>query len=104
MLYMGQIEWFSTESPNNNKERISQKFVSEQRNTPYERAKEIGESIRMNIDQAGKMKKSTREIETDDLKEKTKARTILKDKWQGFIRPFWLTLFSPKDSVSLLHA
>ena len=28
-------------------------------NTLYERAKEIGESIGMNIDQAGKMKKST---------------------------------------------
>ena len=104
MLYMGQIERFSAKSPNNNKERISQKIVSEQRKTPYERTKEMGESIRMNIDQAGKMKISTRKIEKDDLKEKTKARTILKDKWQGFIQRFWLTVFSPKDSVSLLHA
>ena len=84
---------------NSNKERISRKIILEQRrkgmpNTLYERAKEIGQSIGMNIDQAGKMKKSTgkREVKTkikekiqqrltDDLKEKTKARTIQKDKW-----------------------
>ena len=84
---------------NSNKERISRKIILEQRrkgmpNTLYERAKEIGQSIGMNIDQAGKMKKSTgkREVKTkikekiqqrltDDLKEKTKARTIPKDKW-----------------------
>ena len=64
-------------------------------NTLHERAKEIGESIGMNIDQAEKMKKSTwkREVKTkikekiqqtlaDDLKEKSKTRIILKDKWQ----------------------
>ena len=84
---------------NRNKERISQKIIVEQRNkgmpnTMYERAKEIGESIGMNIDQAVKMKKSTWKREAkpkikkkiqqrliDDLKEKTKARTIQKDKW-----------------------
>ena len=56
---------------NSNKERISQKIILEQRkkgmpNTLYERAKEIGESIGMNIDQAVKMKKSTwkREVKT----------------------------------------
>ena len=69
--------------------------------TLYERAKEIGQSIGMNTDQAGKMKKSTwkREVKTkikkkvqqrltDDLKEKTKARTIQKNKWQmkGYIK------------------
>ena len=64
-------------------------------NALYERAKEIGESIGMNIDQAEKMKKSTwkREVKTkikekiqqrliDDLKEKCKAITIQKHKWQ----------------------
>ena len=84
---------------NSNKERISQKIILGQRNkgmpnTLYERAKEIGQSIGMNIDQARKMKKSTwnREVKTkikkkiqqrltDSLKEKTKARTIQKDKW-----------------------
>ena len=85
---------------NSNKERISQKIILEQRkkgmtNTLYERARDIGESIGMNIDQAEKMKKSTwkREVKTkikgkiqqklaDDLKGKFKARTIQKDKWQ----------------------
>ena len=78
-----------------NKERI----ILEQRkkgtpNTQYERAKEIGESIEMDIHQAGKMKKLTlkREVKTrikkkiqqrltDGLKEKTKARTLQKGKW-----------------------
>ena len=36
-----------------------EKRKKEMPNTLYERAKEIGESIGMNIDQAGKMKKST---------------------------------------------
>ena len=85
---------------NSNKERISQKTILEQRkkgttNTLYERAKEIGQSIGMNIDQAKKTKKSTRNREvktkikekiqqrlTDDLKEKSKARTIQKDNQQ----------------------
>ena len=76
-----------------------QKIILEQRkkgipNTLYERAIEIGESIAMSIDQAVEMKKSTwkREVKTklkkkiqqrltDDLKEKTIARTIQKDKW-----------------------
>ena len=45
---------------NSNKERISQKIILEQRkkempNTLYERAKEIGETIGMNIDQAVKI-------------------------------------------------
>ena len=84
---------------NSNKERISEKIILEQRkkgmtNTLYERAREIGESIGKNIDQAEKMKKSTwkREVKTkikekiqqrlaDDLKGKSKARTIQKDKW-----------------------
>ena len=49
---------------NSNKENVSQKIILEQRNkgmpnTLYERVKERGESIGMNIDQAGKMKKST---------------------------------------------
>ena len=79
---------------NSKKERISQKIILEQRkkgmpNTLYERAKKIGECIRMNIDQAGKMKKSTWKIKVktrikkkiqqiliDDLKEKNKARMI----------------------------
>ena len=44
---------------NSNKERISQKIILEQRkkgmtNTLYQRAKEIGESIGMNKDQAEK--------------------------------------------------
>ena len=47
---------------NSNKERISQKTILEQRkkgmtNTLYERAKEIGQSIGMNIDQAKKNEK-----------------------------------------------
>ena len=47
---------------NSNKERISQKIILEQRkkgmtNTLYERAKEIGQSIGMNIDQAKKNEK-----------------------------------------------
>ena len=44
-------------------------------NTLYERAKEIGESIGMNIDQAGKMKKSTwkREAKTK-IKKKIQPR------------------------------
>ena len=85
---------------NSNKERISQKIILEQRkkgmtNTLYKRARDIGETIGMNIDQAEKMKKSTwkREVKTkikgkiqqklaDDLKGKFKARTIQKDKWQ----------------------
>ena len=46
---------------NSNKERISQEIILEQRkkgmpNTLYERAKEIEESIGINIDQTGKMK------------------------------------------------
>ena len=62
-------------------------------NTLYERAKEIGQSIGMNIDQAEKMKKSTwkKDVKTKikekiqqrltyDLEEKSKARTIQKDK------------------------
>ena len=62
-------------------------------NTLYERAKEIGQSIGMNIDQAEKMKNSTwkKDVKTKikekiqqrltyDLKEKCKARTIQKDK------------------------
>ena len=82
---------------NSNKERISQNIILEQRkkgmpNTLYERAKKIGESIGMNIDQAVKMKKSTwkrvktkikKKIHqrlTDDLKE-NKARTIQKEQW-----------------------
>ena len=85
---------------NSNKERISQKIILEHRkkgmtNTLYERAKEIGEGIGLKIDQAEKMKKTTwkREVKTKikikiqqrlavDLKEKLKARTIQKDKWQ----------------------
>ena len=85
---------------NSNKERISQKIILERRkkgmtNTLYERAKEIGEGIGLKIDQAEKMKKTTwkREVKTKikvkiqqrlavDLKEKSKARTIQKDKWQ----------------------
>ena len=63
-------------------------------NTLYERAKEIGQTIKMDIDQEGKIKKSTwkREVKTkikdkiqqrltDNINEKTKARTIQKDKW-----------------------
>ena len=47
-----------------NKEKILQKVILEQRkkgmpNTLYEKAKEIGESIGINIDQAVKMQKST---------------------------------------------
>ena len=84
---------------NSNKKRISRKIILEQRkkgmpNTLHERAKETGQSIAMNIDQAGKIKISTwkREVKTkikkkiqqrltDDLKENAKARTIQKDKW-----------------------
>ena len=49
---------------NTNKERISEKIILEQKKKGMpivlcERAKKIGESIRMNSDQAGKMKKST---------------------------------------------
>ena len=83
---------------NSNKERISQNIILEQRkkgmpNTLYGRGKEIGQSIGIIIGQAVKMKKSTwkREVKpkikkkiqglTDDFKEKTKARTIQKDKW-----------------------
>ena len=49
---------------NTNKERISEKIILEQRKKGRptvlcERAKQIGKSIRMNSDQAGKMKKST---------------------------------------------
>ena len=45
-------------------------------NTLYERAKEIGESIGMNIDQAVKMKKSTwkREVKTK-IKKKNTTKT-----------------------------
>ena len=45
-------------------------------NTLYERAKEIGESIEMDIDQAGKMKKSTwkRQVKTK-IKKKNTAKT-----------------------------
>ena len=85
---------------NSNKERTSQKIISEygkkgMTNTLYERAKEIGEGIGLKIDQAEKMKKNTwkREVKTKikvkiqqrlavDLKEKSKAKTIQKDKWQ----------------------
>ena len=83
---------------NSNKQRISRKIILEKRkkgmsNTLYEGAKEIGQGIGMNIDQARNMKKSTwkRELKTKkkekkqqrltgDLKENTKARTIQKDK------------------------
>ena len=49
---------------NSNKKRISQNIILELRKKGipsilYERAKEIGQSIGMNIDQAGKIKKST---------------------------------------------
>ena len=49
---------------NSNKERIPRKIILEKRkkgmpNTLYERAKEIEQSIGMNIDQVGKIKKST---------------------------------------------
>ena len=51
-------------SNNSNKEWISQKIIIEQRkkgmlNTLYERTKELGESIEINIDLTVKMKKST---------------------------------------------
>ena len=66
---------------NSNKERISQKIILKQGkkgmpNTLYERAKEIGESIEMDIDQAGKMKKSTwkRQVKTK-IKKKNTAKT-----------------------------
>ena len=65
---------------NSNKERISRKIILEQikkgmPNTLYERAKEIGQSIGMNIDQARKMKKLTwkREVKTK-IKEKIQQR------------------------------
>ena len=79
---------------NTNKEKISQNIILKQRkkgmpNTLYERAKEIGQSIGINIYQAGrmkkinmeKMKKKIQQRLTDDLKEKTKAKTIQKNKW-----------------------
>ena len=74
-------------------------------NILFERAKEIGESFKMNIDQAGKMKsKMRREVKTrikkmiqqrlaDGLKDKTKAGNIqgqmpnerIYKKWQHMI-------------------
>ena len=66
---------------NSNRERISQKIILEQKkkgitDAMHERAKEIGESIGMNIDQADKMKKSTwkREVKTK-IKEKNTTKT-----------------------------
>ena len=66
---------------NSNRERISQKIILEQKkkgitDVMHERAKEIGESIGMNIDQAEKMKKSTwkREVKTK-IKEKNTTKT-----------------------------
>ena len=66
---------------NSNRERISQKIILEQKkkgitDAMHERAKEIGESIGMNIDQAEKMKKSTwkREVKTK-IKEKNTTKT-----------------------------
>ena len=63
-----------------NKERISQKIILEQRkkgiiNTLYEIAKEVGESIRMNIDQAEKIKKINME-----KKVKTKIKGKIQQK------------------------
>ena len=65
-----------------NKERISQKIILEQRkkgiiNTLYEIAKEVGESIRMNIDQAEKIKKINMEKKVKTkIKEKIQQKLI----------------------------
>ena len=58
-------------------------------NTLYERAKEIGESIGMNIDQAGKMKKSTwkREVKIKIKKKYNQDR--------AYSRPLLSTTITP---------